>query len=134
MSMPILRFAHKILKFFIWSSILSIERTSLCVYSLPNVGCSKNKTNKQTLNTERCSRLNSNFMMQIEQAASTFCNMKICCAGGSNIGNKQSQLAMQHLFRGKLQLLQENVARITWPLCAQLNHPPTGAQSGYIFF
>ena len=45
----------------------------------------------------------------------TFCNMKICFARLVVIRatNNPAQLATQHLLRDKL---QENVARITWPL------------------
>ena len=39
--------------------------------------------------------------------------LKFVARGGGNTGNKQSQLVIATLLRDKL---QENVARIAWPL------------------
>ena len=53
------------------------------------------------------------FVLQKVDAVSTFCNMKFVALGGGNTRNKQSQLGTQHLLCDKL---QQNIARITWPL------------------
>ena len=52
------------------------------------------------------------FMLQKVDAISIFATRKFVVRRGGNTGNKQTQLATQHLLPDKL---QENVACITWP-------------------
>ena len=67
------------------------------------------------------------FVWKNVETASTFCKIKFVDRVGGYRGNKQSQLAIQHLLRDKL----KNVAHFTWRL-GKLFGPEYSSRSGPI--